>query len=136
MTPVLAGIDLPQVRQMLLDLFGSQLGTYSLPNGTTTPAIYVVGPRQVQPDWRVNGIECVLLNPPVLQHLGGVGTLKANRVWSLQFRCYDTSKDLGGIQLIAYRAWPWAQPRHLPQSDDTYEQLTYELFDPVLIQPL
>lgn len=133
---VVMGSSLPQVRQSLLDLFGSQLGTYTLPNGTTTPAIYVVGPRQVRPDWRVTGIECVLLNPPLLQDLGGVGTLKANRVWTLQFRCYDTSKDLGGIQLLAYRAWPWATPRSVPQTDDTYEQLTYELFDPVLIQPL
>jgi len=130
------GSSLPQLRQALLDLFGSELGTYTLPDGSTTPALYVVGPGQVKPDWRVAGIECVLINPPLFQHLGGLGTLKAGRIWTLQFRCFDTSKNLGGIQILAYRAWPTVTPRLLPQTDDTYEQLIYELFDAVLIQPL
>lgn len=134
--PVVAGCTIPQLRQALLDLFGSQLGTYTLPDGSTQPALYVVGSQQVPPDWRVSGIECVLLNPPLIQDLGGVGTLKANRIWTVQFRCYDTDQNLGDIQLLAYRAWPWVQPRRLPQTDDTYEQLTYELADPVLITPL
>lgn len=133
---VVAGSTVPQIRQAILDIFGSEIGTYTLPNNTTQPAIYVVGRGQVRPDWRVSGIECVLVNPPLLQDLGGVGTLKANRVWTLQFRCYDLTKDLGNVQLLAYRAWPWATPRYQPQTDDTYEQLTYELSDPVLIQPL
>lgn len=133
---VVSGSTLPALRQALLDLFGSELGTYVLPNGSTQPAIYVVGPRQVRPDWRVNGIECILINPPLLQGLGGIGALIANRVWTLQFRCYDTTKDLGAVQLLAFRAWPWVTPRHLPQTEETYEQLTYELTDPVLIRPL
>jgi hypothetical protein len=62
--------------------------------------------------------------------------LKANRIWTLQFRCYDTDQNLNAVQLLAFRAWPWAQPRRLPATDDTYEQLTYELNDPVLITPL
>lgn len=135
-TPVLFGATVPQLRQGLLDLFGSELGVYTLPNGSTQPALYVVGAQQVPPDWRVSGIECVLLNPPPFQNLGGVGMLIANRMWTLQFRCYDTTDDLSAIQLLAFRAWPWATPRRLPATDDTYEQLTYELNDPVLITPL
>lgn len=134
--PVVAGSTVPQLREALLELFGSELGTYTLPNGTTQPAIYVVGRTQVPADWRVSGIECVLINPALIQNLGGVGMLKAKRIWTLQFRCYDITKDLGAVQLLAYRAWPWASPRRLPQTDNTYEQLTYELSDPVLITPL
>lgn len=134
--PVVAGCSVPQLREALLELFGSELGTYTLPNGTTQPALYVVGRTQVPPDWRVSGIECVLNNPPILQNLGGLGMLKAQRIWTLQFRCYDITKDLSGVQLLAYRAWPWATPRGLPQTDNTYEQLTYELPDAVLITPL
>jgi hypothetical protein len=130
------GSSLLQVREALLELFGSELGIYTLPTGARIPAFYVVGPGQVRPDWKVEGTECVLINPPGLQDLGGVGTLKAGRIWTLQFRCYDTTQTLEGIQLLAYRAWPRVQPRRLPQTDDTYEQLTYELFDAVLIQPL
>lgn len=133
---VVFGSTLLQIRQALLEMFGSELGTYTLPDGSTRQALYIVGPNQVRPDWRVSGIECVLLNPPLLQDLGGVGTLKANRVWTLQFRCYDTTKDLGGVQLIAYRAWPTATPRRQTQTETLYEQLTYELFDAVLITPL
>lgn len=134
--PALFGATIPQLRQALLDLFGSELGTYTLPDGSTQPALYVVGSQQVPPDWRVSGIECVLLDAPPLQSLGGVGMLKANRIWTLQFRSYDTDQSLNAVQLLAFRAWPWAQPRRLPATDDTYEQLTYELNDPVLITPL
>lgn len=134
--PVVAGTCVPHLREQLLALFGSELGTYTLPSGATVPAIYVVGRHQVPSDWRVSGIECILNNPPVLLDMGGVGMLAANRIWTLQFRCYDTSKDLDAIQLLAFRAWPKARPRHLPQTDNTYEQLTYELSDPVLITPL
>lgn len=135
-TPVVAGTCLPHLREQLLEIFGSELGVYTLPGGGTLPAIYVVGRHQVPPDWRVSGIECILSNPPVLQDLGGVGMLVANRIWTLQFRCYDTTKDLENVQLLAYRAWPKARPRHLPQTDNTFEQLTYELSDTVLITPL
>ena len=135
-SPVLFGASVPQLRQGLLDLFGSELGVYTLPNGSTQPALYVVGAQQVPPDWRVSGIECVLLNPPPFQNLGGVGMLIASRMWTLQFRCFDTTDDLSAVQLLAFRAWPWATPRRLPATDDTYEQLTYELSDPVLITPL
>lgn len=136
MTIPVLGATVSQLRQGLLDLFGSELGVYTLPNGSTQPALYVVGAQQVPPDWRVSGIELVLLNPPPFQNLGGVGMLIANRLWTLQFRCYDTTDDLSAIQLLAFRAWPWATPRLLPATDDTYEQLTYELSDPVLITPL
>ena len=44
MSTVILGSTLPQIRQELLDLFGSELGTYTLPDGTTTPALYVARP--------------------------------------------------------------------------------------------
>lgn len=135
MTTVVFGSTLPQIRQALLDLFGSELGTYTLPDGTTIPALYVAKPGQVRPEWRVTGIECVLGRTPLLRSLGGVGAQVANRIWTLTFRAFDTTQTLDTIQLIAFRAWPRLQPRHLPQTDTTYEQLTYELPDPVLITP-
>lgn len=132
------GASLLQIRQQLLALFGSELGIYTLPSGATKVAFWTTGPGQqrVPPDWRVSGIECILNRRPVRQHLGGIGTLVALRRWTLTFTAYDTSKTLDDIDLLIYRAFPDAQRRPRPQTDDLYEQLTVELPDAVTIQPI
>lgn len=133
--PAVLGSCTHQLRDALLATFGSELGFYTLPSGATVPAIYVVGRQQVPSDWRVSGIECILIDSPPFQPNGGVGTLIANRVWTVQFRCHDTTRDLAAVRLLAFCAWPSATARHLPQTDNTYEQLTYELVDTILITP-
>jgi hypothetical protein len=65
-----------------------------------------------------------------------VGTIHALRRWTLTFTSYDTSQSLDAIDLLLFRAYPDAQRRPRPLTDDLYEQLTVELPDAVTIQPL
>jgi hypothetical protein len=58
------------------------------------------------------------------------------RTWTLTLTQHDTSSDLEEVRLLAFRAWPTAQQRHQPQTDDTYERLILELPDPVYINAL
>jgi hypothetical protein len=58
------------------------------------------------------------------------------RTWTLTFTQFDSSSDLEAVRLLAFRAWPTAQQRHQPQTDDSYERLIIELPDPVLIASL
>ena len=88
------------------------------------------------PDWRIRGIEAVLQRRPVRQPLGGIGTIIANRIWSLTFVCYDSTQTLDEIDLLILRAFPDAQRRPRAATDDTYEQLNVELPDVVTIQPI
>jgi hypothetical protein len=134
------GANLLQIREQLLDLFGAQLGVYILPSGATKPAFWITGggkgQHRVPPDWRIRGIEAVLQGRPVRQPLGGIGTIIANRIWSLTFVCYDSTQTLDEIDLLILRAFPDAQRRPRPATDDTYEQLNVELPDVVTIQPI
>jgi hypothetical protein len=134
------GPTLLQLRAELLALFGDQLGFYQLPSGDTKPAFWITGGGKGQdrtpPDWQIEGIECILNRRPVRQSLGGVGTIHALRRWTLTLTSYDTSQSLDAIDLLLFRAYPDAQRRPRPSTDDLYEQLTVELPDAVTIQPL
>jgi hypothetical protein len=134
------GATLLQIREQLLALFGAQLGFYVLPSGVTKPAFWTTGggagQQRVPPDWKIRGIEAILQRRPVRQVLGSLGTIIALRRWSLTFTCYDQTKTLDEIELLIIRAFPDAQVRHRPQTDDIYEQLNVELPDVVTIQPI
>jgi len=134
------GPTLRQVRQELEELFGGLLGTYQLPSGLTRRALWVSGGGQGQErppaDWKVRGIECVLNRRPTRESIGGIGAIVAIRRWTLTFTCWDTSQTLEAVDLCIFRAFPTAQRRPQPQTDETYERLVVELPDPVTIQPL
>ena len=125
--------SLRAVRDELFALLEPYLGTYQLGTGATTKAFYVSGPSQVRPQWTVTGAEAVLVNRPELVSLGGVGSLPTKRVWTLQVRNFDTDSSLEAVQLVLYRHYPNAVQRYMPPTETTYEQLTVELPDHILI---
>ncbi len=133
------GASLQQIRQELLALFGSQLGVYILPTGATKPAFWITGggkgQDRVPPDWKIRGIEAILKRRPIRQVIGGIGTIVAKRLWTLTFTSYDPSQTLDAVELLIIRAFPDAQLRPRPATDDMYEQLNVELPDVVTIQP-
>jgi hypothetical protein len=125
--------SLRAVRDELFSLMEPYLGTYKLGGTSTAPAFYVMGPNQVRPQWTVTGIEVVLVSCPDLMPLGGVGSLPTKRVWTLQVRNFDTDSTLEAVRVALYRHYPTAVQRYMPQTETTYEQLTVELPDHILI---
>ena len=67
-------------------------GYYSLPNGTRTPAVYVVGAYMVPSDWVVTGIECTISDMPEITSPGSVGTIVSFERWPIRFTNYGTQK--------------------------------------------
>ena len=131
------GATVRQVADDLRELFGSHLGLYKRPKGPPIQAFWTVGKGQVRPSWTATGIEAVLTNGPERKLLGPpTPVMAAMRTWTLTFTQFDTSSDLEAVRLLAFRAWPTAQQRHQPQTDDSYERLIIELPDPVLIASL
>ena len=53
-----------EVRSVVDSVIGSHLGTYNLPNGSTSPALWVRGSQQVPKDWTITGTECVIDEVP------------------------------------------------------------------------
>ena len=131
------GATVRQVADDLRTLFGPLLGQYQRPAGPPIQAFWTVGKGQVRPSWTATGIEAVLTNAPERELLGRATPVMATmRTWTLTFTQFDTTNDLEEVRLLAFRAWPTAQQRHQPQTDDTYERLILELPDPVLIASL
>ena len=131
------GATVRQVADDLRALFGPLLGEYKRPEGPPIQAFWTVGKGQVRPSYTATGIEAVLTNAPERELLGRPTSVMATmRTWTLTFTQFDPSGDLEEVRLLAFRAWPTAQQRHQPQTDDSYERLIIELPDPVLIASL
>ena len=131
------GATVRQVADDLRALFGPLLGEYKRPKGPPIQAFWTVGKGQVRPSYKATGIEAVLTNAPEREILGPpTSVMAAMRTWTLTFTQFDSNSDLEAVRLLAFRAWPTAQQRHQPQTDDSYERLIIELPDPVLIAML
>jgi hypothetical protein len=131
------GASLRQVADELRMLFGPLLGQYHRPEGSPIQAFWTVGKGQVRPSYTATGIEAVLTEAPERELLGApTRTMATMRTWTVTFTQFDTSSNLESVRLLAFRAWPTAQQRHQPQTDDTYERLFLELPDPVYIASL
>jgi hypothetical protein len=123
------GTTLPALRAALAAYFAPWLGTYTLPDDSTQPAIRV---RKVPPDWRVEGIELTIEQSPERQLLAAqFGSITNRRIWTLRFRDFAGS-GLDPVRLAAFRAFPHAISRLMPETDNTYGQLTIELPDPTI----
>jgi hypothetical protein len=131
------GATVRQVADDLRALFGPLLGLYKRPEGPPIQAFWTVGKGQVRPSYTATGIEAVLTNAPERELIGrATPVLATMRTWTLTFTQFDSTSDLEAVRLLAFRAWPTAQQRHQPQTDDSYERLILELPDPVLIASL
>jgi hypothetical protein len=131
------GASVRQVADELRAMFGPVLGLYHRPEGPPIQAFWTVGKGQVRPSYTATGIEAVLTQAPDRELLGAPTRRMATmRTWTLTLTQHDTSSDLEEVRLLAFRAWPTAQQRHQPQTDDTYERLILELPDPVYINAL
>jgi hypothetical protein len=51
-------VNIAQLRDTIVNLLSASpnlIGSYTLPNGTTIPAIYVVGQKSVPTEWKATG---------------------------------------------------------------------------------
>jgi len=114
-----------QVRLLVNSAIGSQLGNYTLPDGSTSPALWVRGQQQVPKDWTISGIECVIdevpeiANQPTLSQAVFLSTR-----WPIYLTSYDTAKTLAEVRELLFQWFPDIQdPVHVAQTDISFETL-------------
>ena len=62
-------MNIAQLRDTIVTLLSASpnlIGSYTLPNGTTIPAIYVVGQKSVPTEWKATGLEVIIRQYPEL----------------------------------------------------------------------
>ncbi len=114
-----------QVRTLLDSAIGSKLGSYLLPDGSTTLALWVRGQQQVPKDWTINGIECVIDEVPemVNQPTMSKAVILSTR-WPIYITSYDTAETLADVRELLFQWFPDIQdPVHVAQTDISFETL-------------
>lgn len=99
------------------------VGFYTLPNGSTTPAVYVVGQQGVPSDWKVEGLELTIRQFPNLLPKAGVGVVDLLKQWEVVLTQYTTSSaTMAEAMERIVRRFPDATLRYLPGFDVSYER--------------
>lgn len=117
------------LRMELEGLLGDLIGTYSIPNSASRPAIFVVGKQRVPRDWKVNGAEVTIQEVPEYENRDMVGDVLLVKIWPVRVVNYAPGSTLDEFQRRLLRTWPDCSPVYQPATDVSYEQLDVRIRD-------
>ena len=119
-------MNIAQLRDIITTLLGASpnlIGSYTLPDGSTIPAIYVVGRQGVPPEFKAQGLEVAIQEFPRLNPRPGVGIFQQRKEWSMALVDYDTSSNkLNDAAQRISRRFPDARFSFMPETDVVYGQ--------------
>ena len=133
-------MNISQLRETITELLSvspNLIGTYTLPNGSTLPAVYVVGQQSVPKEWKVKGLEVTMRQfPERVPRSGFGGTVKVSQVWEVILVQYTTSGgEINTAMDRIIRRFPDSTPRYFPGDDVAYERCRFLIPD-TIIRPL
>lgn len=103
-------MNLLELRNELATLLSASLGTYTLPNGATTPAIAVRSSGEnLPPDTAVSGLEVVVIRDPDLTPIPQYSDAGALRTWTIFLIDWSNAVDLEPIGAYLIEAYPGTQ---------------------------
>jgi len=116
-------MNITQLRDTINQLLPDLVGTYTLPNGTQKPAVYVVGEQGVPKGWKVSGVEVTIRQYPRQTSRPLVGMVQISKNWELALVNYTpSSRQLEEAVLRILRHFPDARSSYQDYSDIAYEQ--------------
>jgi hypothetical protein len=131
-------MNIAQLRDTVTTLLGASpnlIGSYTLPDNSTIPALYVVGRQGVPPEWKVNGLEVAIREFPERLPQSGLGAVKVLQIWEIMLVQYDTdSNSLSTAMDRVIQRFPDATLRYLPGDDIAYERCRVTLPDMTIKQ--
>jgi hypothetical protein len=130
-------MNISQLRETVTELLSaspSLIGTYTLPNGSTLPAVYVVGRQSVPKEWKAKGLEVTMREFPELAPRSPLGgTVKVTQVWEVVLVQYTPNSNTLALAMDRMvRRFPDATPRYFPGDDIAYERCRFLVPDLIL----
>jgi len=130
-------MNISQLRETVTELLSASpnlIGTYTLPNNSTIPSVYVVGRQSVPKEWKVKGLEVTMREFPELAPRSPLGgTVKVTQVWEVVLVQYTpNSTALASAMDRMVRRFPDATPRYFPGDDIAYERCRFLIPDLIL----
>lgn len=105
------------LREILAVALSSLLGTYTIPGGATTKAIYVGEPPNT---WIASGVECRIEPIPELEQVTAYWTGAIRETWHVRIVARDNAsvtKHLAAVRSILSR-WSTAQARAIAANEE------------------
>lgn len=116
-------MNILQLRDTISQLLSGLIGTYTLPNNTQQPALYVVGEQGVPKGWKATGLEVTIRQYPRQTSRPLVGTVQIDKLWEVMLVNYTpSSKVLEEAILRLLRHFPDARSNYQNYTDIAYEQ--------------
>jgi hypothetical protein len=126
-------VDIAQLRDTIVSLLSASpnlIGSYTLPNGTMIPAIYVVGQKSVPTEWKATGLEVTIRQYPELLPEAGVGIVSVLQQWEIMVVQYNPDgKEIATVMDRMVRRFPDARVSFMPGNDIAYERCRFLIPD-------
>ncbi len=126
-------MNIAQLRDTITTLLSASpnlVGSYALPNGTTIPAIYVVGQQGVPSEFKATGLEVTMRQFPELLPEAGVGIVSVLQQWEVMIVQYNPDgKEIVDAMDRMVRRFPDASLRFTPGDDIAYERCRFVIPD-------
>jgi hypothetical protein len=126
-------VNIAQLRDTIVTLLSASpnlIGSYTLPNGTTIPAIYVVGQKSVPTEWKATGLEVTIRQYPELLPEAGVGIVSVLQQWEVMVVQYNPDgKEIATAMDRMVRRFPDARVSFMPGNDIAYERCRFLIPD-------
>jgi len=130
-------MNISQLRETITELLSASpnlIGTYTLPNNSTLPAVYVVGRQSVPSEWKVKGLEVTIEEFASVSPRAMVGKVQNNKQWTVVLIDYTTnSSALAQAAERMARRFPDAQFSFRPETDIVYGQYRIRIPDTELL---
>jgi hypothetical protein len=116
-------MNILQLRDTISQLLSELIGTYTLPDNSTQPALYVIGRQGVPKGWKASGLEVAIRQYPRQTSRPLVGTVQINQLWEVVLVNYTPSSEVleEAISRLL-RHFPDARTSYQDYSDIAYEQ--------------
>jgi hypothetical protein len=126
-------VNITQLRETIFELLSASpdlIGSYTFPDGTTVPAIYVVGQKGVPTEWKVTGLEVTMRQYPELLPEAGLGTVSVLQQWEVMVAQYNPDgKEIASAMDRMVRRFPDTNVNFMPGNDIAYERCRFLIPD-------
>jgi hypothetical protein len=126
-------VNITQLRETIVELLSTSpnlIGSYTLTNGASIPAVYVVGQKSVPTEWKATGLEVTIRQYPELLTNAGVGVAKVLQQWEVMIVQYNPDgKEISDAMDRMVRRFPDAALRFTPGDDIAYERCRFVIPD-------
>ncbi|AEX55996.1 hypothetical protein S-CBS4_gp029 [Synechococcus phage S-CBS4] len=115
-------MNILEIRSTVEQLLSDLLGSYTLPNGSVVPALWVDGRSGVPKGWKVNGLEASIRQYPTRTSRPLMGMVEMRKAWEVVLSQYDpAAEDMDEAVDRIMRHFPDCAVRGFPSSDREYQ---------------